>query len=105
MNIVTAIPITQYWAYPADIAVMFGYKYPTKILASFREFCDSRPNYFNPATPYLENGEKQYNVLCFAHYYEHRKQLDAGSRSVSFQKDLPRLREAYGLHLIERENV
>lgn len=107
MNIIKATFTPQYWALPKDIALIFGYKSPTKLLTSFRAFCDGRPNYFNPTKPYkAEEGTKTlYNIYAFAHYFENRELLDAGSRSIKFDDDLPRLIQAYGLHLLREEVV
>lgn len=103
MNIITANFTPQYWAYRKDIINVFGYKNPTELLRRFKEFCEARPNYFNPCTPFLEEGDTQYNLYCFAHYYENRGLLDAGTRSLKFKDDLPRLIEAYSLHLLRKE--
>ncbi|TLQ49310.1 hypothetical protein FEZ33_01375 [Ruoffia tabacinasalis] len=107
MNIIKATFTPQYWALPKDIALIFGYKSPTKLLTSFRAFCDSRPNYFNPTKPYreLEGTDTIYNVYAFAHYFENRQLLDAGTRSLKFENDLPRLVEAYSLHLLKEESL
>lgn len=107
MNIIKATFTPQYWALPKDIALIFGYKSPTKLLTSFRAFCDSRPNFFNPTKPYrdLEGSETVYNIYAFAYYFEHRKLLDAGTRSLKFENDLPRLIEAYSLHLLREEVI
>lgn len=107
MNIVKVNFTPQYWAFPKDIALIFGYKSPTKLLRAFRGFCDSRPNYFKPTMPYreLEGHDTVYNVFAFAHYFENKKLLDAGTRSLSFDSDLPRLVEAYSLHLLREEEM
>ena len=99
MNLVKVRDITQVYAFPQDLSRMVGYKDLTKILRRYREFCDARPNYFLPRLPYIkeEGSLTHYDVLCFAHYFENRSMLDAGSKSLSFKKDLPRLREAYDL--------
>lgn len=69
------------------------------MLRRYRNFCNARPNYFAPRKPYNEHEGSLtvYDVLCFAHYFENRSMLDAGSKSLDFKKDLPRLREAYDL--------
>lgn len=103
MNVIKASFMPVYWAYPNTISIICGYKHPAKILKSFREFCEKRPNYFSPCRPYHTNGEPQYNVYCFMHYYENRKLLDSGTRSLKFKDDLPRIIEAYGLHLLTEE--
>lgn len=105
MNILKASFIPQYWALPKDIAHIFGYKSPTKLLSEFRSFCKKRPNYFKPVMPYreIDGTDTIYNVYAFAHYFENRKLLDAGSKSIKFEDDLPRLIEAYSLHLLRKE--
>lgn len=97
MEIVKVREVTQFWAFPKDIAHIFGYKSPTKLLRAYREFCEVRPNYFKPMLPYREipGTDTVYNVYCFAHYFENRAMLDAGTRSLNFEKDLPRIRDAY----------
>lgn len=97
MEVLKVREATPLWAFPKDIAKLFGYKSPTKLLTSFRDFCEKRPNYFNPHTPWVvtEGEGKIYNVICFAHYFEHRFLLDAGTRSLSFEDDLDRLEEVY----------
>ena len=56
MNIIKTSFMTQYWALPKDIAHIFGYKSPTKLLTSYRAFCRERPNYFNPVMSFREIG-------------------------------------------------
>lgn len=102
MNVVQAFPVAQYWAYPKDLSIMFGYKNLAGMLKDFRGFAKSRPNYFSPVKPFIEgDGDTRYNVFAFAHYFENRALLNAGTRSLSFKKDLPRLIEAYQLHTKE----
>ena len=98
MKVITARKISQVWAFPKDIAKIFGYKSPTKLLTAFRQFCDERPNFFYPYKPYQETEGvgKIYNVICFAYYFENRQLLDAGTRSLQFEDDLERLKEIYG---------
>lgn len=99
MELLTIRETKQIYAFPKDIGLMFGRKAPSRLLTSFRAFCDSRPNYFNPITkPYVDmaGSGTQYNVLAFAHYYENKDLLDAGSRSINFKADLGRLKEVYG---------
>lgn len=107
MKVVTASFTPQYWGYPRDIAHIFGYKSPTLLLREFRQFCDKRPNYFKPAKPYIqeEGSDIRYNIFCFAHYFENKGMLDAGTRSLKFEQDLPRLIEAYSLHLLREEVI
>lgn len=105
MKVLTVVKTPQYWAFPKDIARITGYKSPTKLLKSFRDFCEARPNYFKPCKPILVDGETQYNIACFLHYYENRTLLDSGTRSLNFKDDLPRLMEAYSFHLLPEEVI
>ena len=36
-----------------------------------------------------------YNVICFAFYFENKDLLEAGTRSIKFADELPRLKEVY----------
>lgn len=99
MNLVTAKKLNQVYAYQKDIALIFGYKHPQRLLKAFRDICDERPSYFFPITkPYVRDGDSgaSYNIYAFAHYFENRGLLDAGSRSLNFREDLQRLKEVYG---------
>ena len=98
MEILTVRETRQMYAFPKDIGLLFGRKAPSRLLSSFRKFCDSRPNYFHPIRPYvdMEGSGTQYNVLSFGHYFEHRDLLDSGTRSLNFKDDLERLKEVYG---------
>lgn len=98
MELLTIRESKQIYAFPKDIGLLFGRKAPSRLLSSFRTFCDSRPNYFHPVKPYvdMQGSGTQYNVLAFAHYFENRDLLDAGTRSLKFKDDLERLKEVYG---------
>lgn len=97
MNLVAVKTVPQHWARPKEVGRIVGYKDPSKLLKSFREFCEKRPNFFSPHKPFIKNEgmDISYDILCFAFYFENRNLLDAGSRSLNFQKDLIRLKEVY----------
>lgn len=97
MKVLTVLNKTQQYAFKKDIAKIFGYKDPSKLLKGFREYANSSPGAFKPHTPYILNKgmEPLYDIICFAYYFEYKDLLDAGSRSISFKEELPRLREAY----------
>ncbi|MGX7091217.1 hypothetical protein [Hutsoniella sourekii] len=105
MNIVKVFKSPSYWLYPGDLGDIISRKQPTKILRAFREFCDNNPHYFYPCKPYRDEGKTQYNIYCFLHYFENEGLLEAGTRSLSFEEDLPRLMRAYSLHLMPAEEV
>ena len=88
----------QVWVYQKDIVDIFGYKSPSGLLKKFRDFCDTHPSFFSPHKPYMLHDKSliQYDVYCFAFYFENRGLLDAGSRSIKFQDDVDRLKEVYG---------
>lgn len=88
---------TQQFAMTKDIARIFGYKDPAKLLKGFREYSDSNPKAFKPYKPYIKNQgmDTLYDIICFAYYFENKDLLDAGTRSISFKEELPRLREVY----------
>lgn len=85
----------QVWASRKNIAEIFGYKNPSDLLKNFREL---DPEIFHPYKPFVKNTgmDTMYSIICFAYYYENRDLIEAGSRSISFEKELPRLKEIYG---------
>ncbi|CZR02840.1 hypothetical protein [Trichococcus collinsii] len=87
----------QQYAFTKDIGRIFGYKDPVKLLKGFRDYADSHPKTFGPYKPYLKNRgmDTLYDIICFAFYFENRDLLEAGTRSVSFPAELPRLKEVY----------
>lgn len=87
----------QLWATRREIARIFCYKNPTHLLKGFREYADEHPKAFYPHKPFIKNGgmDTLYDIISFAYYFENRDLLEAGTRSLSFKKDLPRLREVY----------
>lgn len=88
---------SQHWATRKDIARIFCYKDPTRLLKDFREYADEHPKAFDPHKPYIKNAgmDTLYDIISFAYYFENRDLLEADTRSLSFKKDLPRLREVY----------
>lgn len=97
MQILQAKKINQQYASRKDIAKIFGYKDPTKLLKGFRDLADTNPNMFKPYTPYIKSRglDTLYNIICFAYYFEFKDLVEAGTRSVSFKEELPRLKEIY----------
>lgn len=90
--------ITQKYALRKDISKIFGYKSPERLLKDFRSFVDENPTYFKPIDkPYVKNNgfDTLYNIYAFAFYFENKDLVDAGSRSISFKKELSRLKEVY----------
>lgn len=100
MEVIKVIPVFQLWMYPKDIQTLIGRKSSSTsvFLKEFRDFCEERPNYFKPVKPIQDdlNSETQYNYFAILHFYENRQMLLAGTRSLNFKDDLPRLKEAYG---------
>lgn len=88
---------TQQFARRKDIACIFAYKNPSNLLKQFRQFADDNPKAFYPYKPYIKNVgmDSLYDILCFAYYFENKDLLEAGTRSISFKEELPRLKEVY----------
>ena len=88
---------TKKYASRKTIAEIFDYKNPSKLLKTFRELADEQPHIFRPYKPYVKNKgmDTLYNVICFAFYFENKDLLEAGTRSIKFTDELPRLKEVY----------
>lgn len=97
MQLVQATRMTQQYASRKDIAKIFGYADPTRLLQAFRKVADEQSNLFHPYTPYIKNAgmDTMYNVICFAYYFEFKDVVETRSRITSFNKELPRLKEVY----------
>ena len=97
MELIQVKAKSQQYAFTKDIGGIFGYKDPVKLLKSFRDYADSHPNAFHPYKPYVKNQgmDTLYSIICFAYYFENRDLLEAGTRSITFNKELHRLREVY----------
>lgn len=97
MTILQVKTKTQQYAMAKDIGRIFGYKDPTKLLRGFREYADSHPIAFGSYKPYIKNKglDTLYDIVCFAYYFENKDLLEAGTRSVKFERELPRLKEVY----------
>jgi len=97
MTIIQAVKKSQQLATRKDIAMIFGYKDPTRLLKDFRDYADHHPNAFLPYKPYIKNKgmDSLYDIICFAYYFENRDLLEASTRSISFKEELPRLKEVY----------
>jgi len=87
---------TQKYASRQDIAKIFGYKDPSKLLASFKKHADENPDYYKPVQPYIENRSMNtlYNVYAFAHYFQNRDLVEV-NRAIPFKEDLEDLKEVY----------
>lgn len=97
MQLVTGVTKRQLYAKRSDIAVVFGYKNPNDLLKRFREYADDNPSVFVPYKPYIKNSgmDTLYNITCFGYFFENKDLLEAGTRSISFKKELPKLKEVY----------
>lgn len=96
MQLVQTKKVTQKYASRQDIAKIFGYKDPSKLLVSFRKHADENPNYYDPVQPYIKNRGMSplYNVYAFAHYFQNRDLVEV-DRAVPFKEDLEDLKEVY----------
>ena len=97
MELVIGKTKNQHYASRKDIARIFCYKDPTRLLKGFRNYADGHPKIFEPYKPYVKNDgmDSVYDILCFAYYFENKDLLEAGTRSISFKEELARLREVY----------
>lgn len=97
MHIVTGKVVHQQFAFKKDIGRIFNYKDPTRLLKSFRDYADDNTKAFHPHRPYIKNigMDTLYNILAFAYFIENKDLLEAGTRSISFKEELPRLKEVY----------
>lgn len=97
MQLIQAVTKTQQYATRKDIARIFGYKDPTRFLKNFREYANKHPKAFYPHKPFIDNEGMYtlYDIMAFAFYFENKDLLEAGTRSISFKEELPRLRQVY----------
>lgn len=97
MTVVQVKTKAQQYATRKDIARIFCYKDPTRLLKDFRNHADENESKFYPYKPYIKNHgmDTLYDIICFAYYFENKDLLDAGTRSISFKEELPRLKEVY----------
>lgn len=97
MQVLTVVKKTQQYASRKDIGRIFGYADPTRLLKAFRDYADADKDVFFPRKPYIKQSgmDTIYDIVCFAYFIENKDLLEAGTRSVSFKEELPRLREAY----------
>lgn len=97
MQVIEVKTMAQRYAFKKDVAKLFSYKDPTKLLKGFRDYADEHPNVFLPYKPYIRNSgmDTLYDILCFAYYFENKDLLEAGTRSIKFKEELPKLKEAY----------
>lgn len=87
---------TQKYASRQDIAKIFGYKDPSKLLVAFKKHADRNPDYYKPVKPYIKNKGMSplYNVYAFAHYFQNRDLVEV-NRAAPFKEDLKELKEVY----------
>ena len=97
MQLLQAKTKTQQFATPKEIARIFCYKNPSTLLKHFREYAAEHPKAFYPHKPFIKNKgmDTLYDIVAFGYYFENKDLLEAGTRSISFQEELPRLREVY----------
>lgn len=97
MEFIQAKVKTQQFASRKEVARIFCYKDPSRLLKDFREYADSHPKAFYPHKPYIKNAgmDTLYDIMSFGFYFENKDLLEADTRSISFKDDLPRLREVY----------
>ena len=62
MQLVQARKVTQKYASRQDIAKIFGYKDPSKLLVSFRGHADDNPDYYKPVQPYIKKQRHESSV-------------------------------------------
>lgn len=97
MQLLQAKTKTQQFATPKEIARIFCYKNPSTLLKHFREYAAEHPKAFYPHKPFIKNRgmDTLYDIVAFGYYFENKDLLEAGTRSISFKEELPRLREVY----------
>lgn len=98
MMVLQTKKVSQKYALAKDIGLIFGYKDPVRLLKSYRDYADRNPNKFKSYKAYIKNkgSDTLYNIVCFAFYFENKDLLEAGTRSINFSEELPRLKEVYG---------
>lgn len=98
MHVLKTLEIPPIWLDAGNIKQLINRKNPSELLKSFREFVKHNPSYFGDTRPLLdiEGATLQYNFYAFVHFYENRDLLEAGSRSVKFDREeARRIRESY----------
>lgn len=95
MEVVTSVNFMPIAAYPKQLGEMIGRKSLTKELQDYRKFIEKNPSHFGKWIPVyeIEGSDRLYDVVCFLHWMGHKDLLKAGSRSVKFKDDLPRISE------------
>ncbi|WP_419986205.1 hypothetical protein [Aerococcus viridans] len=83
------------YVYAKDIKVLINQKNVSNFLRDFREFVDENPSYFSPYRGYHKRSGKDslYDVIPILWFNENKEFATAGSRTVTFKQDLPRLKE------------
>lgn len=107
MEIVKVRAMHSPYVYAKDIKVLINQKNVSNFLRDFREFVDENPNYFSPYRGYHKRTGKDslYDVLPIIWYHENKSFANAGSRTVSFKQDLPRLKELVEIHTYKVEEM
>lgn len=105
MEIVKVRSINPVYAYPKDLKAIVQKTNISNLLRDFRNFVDSHPNYFFPYRGYHKDQGRDtvYDIYPFLHYYENEHLLEAGSRSIDFKSDLPRIKEMIEIQTTELE--
>lgn len=100
MEIVKVRAMHSPYVYAKDIKVLINQKNVSNFLRDFREFVDENPTYFSPYRGYHKTDSKDalYDVLPIIWYHENKSFANAGSRTVTFKQDLPRLKELVEIH-------
>ena len=95
MEIVKVREIHGIYVYAREVKVLIGLKNVSKFLQDFRNFVDENPNYFSPYRGYhhAKGKDTKYDVLPIIWYHENKSFANAGSRTVTFKQDLPRLKK------------
>lgn len=87
-----------------DLEALLNYSNLSAILKSFRKFVDENPKYYYPYEGYYKISGKDfvYDILPVYHYKRYQHLLDAGTRSITFKNEVPRLKELMELNTKEK---
>lgn len=107
MYIISSKKILQIYMLPKDIKRVTGYKSVTRFLNAFKAFCKERPQHFGGQKPYLEMEglDTIYNIYCYLHWFENRDLFDSGTRSITFEDDLPRIQALLQMASVEDASI
>lgn len=100
MEVVKVRAMHSPYVYAKDIKVLINQKNVSNFLRDFREFVDENPSYFSPYRGYHKRTGKDalYDVIPILWFNENKEFATAGSRTVTFKQDLPRLKELVEIH-------